>query len=146
MVFCVGIEVFWEPYLSAIRFIYEWNDTSSQVVYHGYGDRPPKIGHSLFGDKFLLSMDERINKVTLYVGTGIETGGYTITVGSEIISYITGIQFHTTNERTTRLYGIKEENEFTESFEGYILGYVKGRSGLVIDELQFVWYKQRKLI
>jgi hypothetical protein len=34
-----------------------------------------------------------------------------------------------------------EGETFTERFDGYTLGYVTGQSGLLIDQVQFFWYK-----
>jgi len=141
---CVGVEVFWKRYLRAIRFIYDRIDEFYPKIYHGNDDHRP---NKVFNEKFMLVDGENFQSVTLYVGQA-EDDEYegAIIVDDEYISFITGIQFHTTNERTTRLYGMKDENEYTESFDGYVLGYVRGRSGLAIDEFQFIWYKQNEAI
>lgn len=144
LTYCVGIEVFWRPFLAAIRFIYDWDDICYQKIYHGNGDDPIERDPSVSSEKFFLSKDERINKVTLYVGTGETEDLYVFTFGGKTIRYVMGIQFHTTSGRTTRLYGVKGDEEFTDSYEGFTLGYVKGRSGLVIDSFQFVWYSEGK--
>jgi len=141
---CVGVEVFWERYLEAIRFIYDKTDEFYPKIYHGNGNCRP---NNVFNAKFMLVDGENFQSVTLYVGKATDDkykGG--IIVDGEYTSFITGIQFQTTNGRITPLYGMKDEKKCTDSFYGYVLGYVRGRSGLAIDEFQFIWYKQNETI
>jgi len=141
MTCCIGVEVFWHQFLSCVRFIYDRNDELYPKIYHGNADDKPDHTECFLSDRFMLSNEEKFNGVTLYIGQGAHVGGY-LTFAGQSITIVTGIQFHTTEGRTTRLYGAKDEGEYTESFEGYVLGYVRGRCGLAIDEFQFIWHKQ----
>jgi hypothetical protein len=143
---CIGVEVFWRSHLFAIRFIYEPDNSSIPKIYHGHHGNLNNVNPPLSNETFLLSNEERINKVTLYAGTGGGTGNRVWVTGNPTIRYIMGIQFHTTTGRTSPLYGTEGEEKFTESYEGFTLGYAKGRSGLLIDMLQFVWYNQGESI
>ena len=136
---CIGVEVFWKSQLVAIRFLYRNYNSSIANLYHGY---PDSNDSSLLNDTFLLSDDERINKVTLYVGIGTAENIYKVI--DTPIRHVLGIQFYTTIGRLSPLYGAKEGEEFNEFYKGFILGYATGRSGVIIDMLQFVWYKQGK--
>jgi hypothetical protein len=141
---CIGVEVFWKSHLFALRFIYEQNEHSISKIYHGHYKNEGIPNPPLFNETFLLSNEERINKVTLYAGTG--TGPYLWKAGGKLVHYILGIQFHTTTGRTSAFYGSKKGEKFTESYDGFTLGYVKGKSGLLVDMLQFIWYNQGKSI
>lgn len=141
---CVGVEAFWKNYLVTIRFIYDKNDKSYPKIYHGNEDNTPCDDDGFSSNKFMLLDDEYFESVIIHVGQGEDTGGY-ITVCDEYISFVTGIEFRTTKGRRTCLYGLKDRYEYKESFDGYVLGYVTGRSGLVIDELGFVWYNQSEI-
>jgi hypothetical protein len=39
-----------------------------------------------------------------------------------------------------------DAEEVTKHFPGYTLAYAKGRAGLWIDKLQFVWYKTQERV
>jgi hypothetical protein len=85
-----------------------------------------------------MSAVERIDKITWYVGTR------SLRRGGNLTRFVSGIQFHTTAGRISQLYGSNKGDMYTESYEGFTLGYAKGRSGLLVDMLQFVWYNQGK--
>jgi hypothetical protein len=135
--YCIGAELFWQPdYLAAIRFIYQQDQIVVSKVHGGYGD-PYKLVSSLLNETFIMDDGERINKVTRYQGTS----NFVYPDGSRI-EHVLGIQFHTTAGRTSRLYGSNIGERYNESHTGYTLGFAKGRSGFLIDMLQFAWYKQ----
>jgi hypothetical protein len=55
---------------------------------------------------------------------------------------IRGIQFYTTKGRKIPSYKDEEDDQpFFEQYNGYILGYVTGKSARYIDQLQFYWYR-----
>jgi hypothetical protein len=134
---CIGVEFFWESArLVAIRFIYEENNSSAQQFYHGSDGKSNRYYSALTNETFMMNAEERINKVTWYAGADIWYSN------NRKVRYVLGIQLHTTAGRTSRLYGSSKGEMYTESYEGFTLGYAKGRSGLLVDMLQFVWYNQ----
>lgn len=129
---CIGVHLFWNPqYLVALRFIYQQYNPYAPIIYHGDLNKDKS---SLLDETFMMEDEERINKIILSVG---KNQWYE---KSHIIHHVLGIKFYTTAGRVSRHYGSENRNRFTESFEGYILGYAKGKSGSLIDMLQFVWY------
>ncbi len=55
---------------------------------------------------------------------------------------IRGLQFITTKDRRIPPgISLTGDDVETEQFLGYTLGYVTGKSGLRIDQLQFFWYR-----
>jgi hypothetical protein len=139
MTSCIGVELFWSSYLLlAVRFIYTEDHLSVPKVYHGVNGEPSKFSSTLLNEIFLMSAVERIDKITWYVGTR------SLRLSGNIPRFVSGIQFHTTAGRTSQLYGSNKGDMYTESYEGFTLGYAKGRSGLLVDMLQFVWYNQGK--
>jgi hypothetical protein len=139
MTSCIGVELFWSSYLLlAVRFIYKEDNLSVPKVYHGVHGEPTKFSSTLLNEIFVMNAVERIDKIALYVGTRSLRGGGNLT------RFVSGIQFHTTAGRTSQLYGSSKGDMYTESYKGFTLGYAKGRSGLLVDMLQFVWYNQGK--
>ena len=60
---------------------------------------------------------------------------------------VKGLQFITTKGRHIPSDVIVEHDDDvveSESFPGYTLGYATGRTGLMIDQLQFFWYRTGK--
>ena len=130
---CIGVELYWcSDDLVAARFIYPTAVSSASKVYHGI---PYTHNPALTHETFLMQGRERINKVTWYVGE------HRLVVGNKRAQYVRGIQFYTTAGRISKLYGASEGDAYTESFDGFILGPVAGKSGAVIDQLQFTWIK-----
>jgi len=141
MASCIGVELFWNSeLLFAIRFIYQQENSSIPEIYRGGDGKPSKNiqEYSLHNEKFIMNGSERIDKITWYKGTNI----WRYNRDGDLIEFVLGIQFHTTFGRTSVLYGISKGAMYEESYEGYILGYATGRSGLLVDMLQFVWYHQ----
>jgi hypothetical protein len=143
MTSCIGVEVIWNrDTLFVIRFIYEEEDNMSiGKVYHGGDSGLSNLIHtySLLNETFMMNNTwERIDQVTWYVGT---TGWVT---GDKFVRFVLGIQFRTNARRTSPLYGSSEGDMYTESYEGFTLGYAMGKSGLLVDSLEFVWYNQGK--
>jgi hypothetical protein len=64
---------------------------------------------------------------------------------SRIIPVITAIQFNTVKGDVSDMFGSTTDAESTtEYFPGYTFAYAKGRAGLWIDKLQFVWLKTQQ--
>ena len=131
---CIGVDVFWYPdYLFALRFIYRGENSSSSKGYHG---DPTSRDPPLSNKTFMMNVGERINKVTWYVGTHLWQ------YAGNLFPFVLGIQFFTSRGRTSQLFGSIEGEKYSESYEGFTLGYAKGRSVTLIDQLQIVWINQ----
>ncbi len=86
-------------------------------------------GDSSAKEEFRLDINERVSKVQVVVLSG------------QLGLYIHGVRFFTTYGQTSQSIDSIGGTIQTEEFDGYILGYVTGRSGLWIDQLQFHWYE-----
>jgi hypothetical protein len=135
-------------YLSGIVTSADNNDFDScQFLYSSFYDnqnRIESIVHGKFGQKmestqqFDLNPDENIYKVQVNVIDIVSVDSDGIRYPSKIIK---GLKFFTTNGRSFPPYTFQAEKIFTEQFHGYTLGYVTGKSGLRINQLQFFWYR-----
>jgi hypothetical protein len=89
--------------------------------------------------EYYLNDDERIEKVQV---KSLRTAFSRHDGSSFAIKIITGLKFITTKGRSIppdiNLTGNGVE---LESFPGYTIGYVTGKSGTKIDQLQFFWYR-----
>ncbi len=127
------------------------NLVSCQFNYISFHHNQSRIESSVHGGngqridspyEYQLDKDERINKVQVksFPMPVAHYNGVKITT-----KIITGLQFITTKDRRIpsdiTLTGKDVE---TEQFLGYTLGYVTGKSGLRIDQLQFFWYRTKQ--
>jgi hypothetical protein len=122
---CIGVQVQWsKSSLINIRFLYS-NHLSSSFPNAEIKNR------FVSSSMFMLTSNEEFNKINLY----------------QNLRQIVGIQFCTTNKRKSDLFGSKEGNFLTESFEHHTLGYAKGwqHTQTGIGRLQFVWIKQMSI-
>lgn len=117
------------------QFIYTSSDnkqTKRESNFHGGNGK--KINSTY---KYYLDNDERIERVHVksFHVTFISNNDHTTKV-------IRGLKFVTTKDRIIppgiQLTGDDVEFEY---FPGYTLGYVTGKSGFTIDQLQFFWYR-----
>jgi hypothetical protein len=124
---CTSIKLYWYTAgLSMIQFVYSTNLSSSN---HGYSGGETNA-------TFYLQSNEEINQINVF------TGAFSLIPTFCNSTCVIGIQFSTTLGQTTKVYGTSDGQMNTEpSQQGYTLGYVRGRSGALIDMLQFVWYK-----
>jgi hypothetical protein len=82
-----------------------------------------------------LKPNDAIEKITIYLGRRQRYQWEPRT-----ISIVSGIQFFTVEGEVSDLFGSTTDAEgITEHFPGHTFGYTKGRAGLWIDKLQFVW-------
>jgi hypothetical protein len=88
--------------------------------------------------RFVLNQDEKIYKVQVNVMEMTFTVGNNIGFTTKIIK---ALKFFTTKGRSIPPYNSQTGKIFTEQFDGYTLGYVTGKSGQCIDQLQFFWYR-----
>ncbi|CAF1548496.1 unnamed protein product [Adineta ricciae] len=127
---CTAVEVHWSSNLiNSVRFTYRMSSTQDKTVH--YGSHGEDAG---FHEEFQLLPDEEINKVT------VNARNITMVTNTSYF-LITGIRFHTTQGRMSQHYGASNDPSLTESYDGYTLFYVKGRSGRFLDGLRFVWSK-----
>ncbi len=139
---CVRVELHWDRgadnKLTSIYFDYaKANGKQTQVGKHRGRDRGTVESLDLNQDTFVLNPNDTIEKITVYVGRR-QRFHWDI----RTIPLITGIRFYTAQGDVSDLFGSKNDaEETTESFPGYTFAYAKGRAGLWIDRLQFVWMK-----
>ncbi len=135
-------------YLSGLLFSGIFGFDGCQFIYKSSPDNQSRIQSSVHGNggntinsthKYYLNADERIEEVRVK--------SYNVQFGSDrvIAKIIRGLQFVTTKNRTIPpdilLTGDQVESE---SFRGYTLGYVTGKSGQSINQLQFFWYRTKQ--
>lgn len=142
---CVSIELHWDRgadnKLTSICFNYEkTNDMSSYIGKHRGRDRGSVESLDLNQDIFVQKPNDAIEKITVYVGRRQR-----FLWDPRTIKIVTGIQFYTVNGNVSDLFGsTTDAKETTEYFPGYTFAYAKGRAGLWIDKLQFVWLKTQQ--
>ena len=123
----------------ACQFIYtSLRDNQSRIesIVHGINGRPIDSAYAYYLDK-----DERIEEVSVtssnvtFVVVNVANSFYKTKVTK-------GLKFLTTKGRTIPSGALRAGGDMqSERFSGYTLGYATGRSGLVIDRLQFFWYR-----
>ncbi|CAF0729015.1 unnamed protein product [Adineta steineri] len=88
-------------------------------------------------ERFIINQNERINKIQVVIDYVI------LLVGDirKLVPLIRGIRFFTTNGQSSQSIDHLEGDSYTEEFYGYFVGYITGRSGLLIDQLQFHWFR-----
>ncbi len=87
-----------------------------------------------------MKSNDAIEKISVYVGRRQR-----FLWDPRTIPIITAIQFHTVKGDVSDLFGSTVDAEETiESFPGYTFAYAKGRAGLWIDKLHFVWLKTQQ--
>ena len=137
-------------YLSGIRVL---NDSSNfdacQFIYTSFNDNQSRIFSSVHGsyeqkvnlpNEYHLDDGERIVKVQVRIEN---TLFYTDTSQSSTYStkLIKGLKFTTNKGRSFPPVTLQGDNIETEENFGFILGYVAGKAGRYIDQLQFYWYR-----
>ncbi len=123
---------------NACQFIYSSSHhNQSQIKSRVYGANGQRMNTTY---EYHLDDDERIVKVQvkLLLETFINAyNGLKFTT-----KIIRGLQFITTKDRRIPPgISLTGDDVETEQFLGYTLGYVTGKSGLRIDQLQFFWYR-----
>ena len=88
-------------------------------------------------ERFFLIGNERINKVQVIVDSEIL---YVDNIPKSV-PLIRGIRFFTTNGQASQSIDHLTGDLYTEQLDEYTVGYVTGRSGLYVDQLQFHWYR-----
>ncbi len=118
---------------------------SYQFFYRSSSDSRQELKSQFHGNEEFVKIDEhkfdeneKINKVEGQIVKKIivlDNGTNTTKV------LITGIQFSTTEDHANPSYDGPLGTSFSESFDGYTLGYVTGRADQYIEQIQFFWYR-----
>lgn len=87
--------------------------------------------------RFFLVQTERIKKVQIVVNSQIL---YVDNIRTSV-PLICGVRLFATDGQTSPSIDHLEGHFYTEQFDGYTVGYVTGRSGLYVDQVQFHWYR-----
>ena len=141
----------YQHYLSGITISYNKRSNHFQFIqflYTSLSDQRNIIKSEIHGNSgsshrysqtFNLSDDERINKVQGHIITTQETLPDNSVYDR---TWIRVMQFFTTKGRTFPEYIPKTNDKiFIDQHDGYVLGYVNGRSDQRIDQVQFHWYQ-----
>jgi len=78
--------------------------------------------------------NERINRVYVFINAEKDDSKVSTPC-------IIGIQFYTTYNRTSPVYGSQQGRLYVEEYQGFGLGYVRSGAHMYIERLQFIWYK-----
>ncbi|CAF1180626.1 unnamed protein product [Adineta ricciae] len=118
-----------------VQFFYSSSKDGGRIIQGPiHGDKK----FSKTSRKFTLNEGEAFLKVQVYFNHRKVIMGDKST---RDVLILTGIQFATTMGRLSPFFGKHSGHEFSENSTGFILSYVTGRSGILIDQLQFVWYR-----
>jgi len=112
------------------------DDNGSPVKFNTHGNQT-----SVFDHEFYFGKNAKINRVHFKIiqKKWISPNGTNFT--REIII---GIRFHSDDAgQANPLFHDQTGEECGEEFPGYTLGYVTGRAGLYIEQLQFFWYRTK---
>ena len=127
-------------WLNSIEFIYSssslLNKNSSKLT-RIYSTRVVHNNNKYRNETFNVTEtnpNERINRVDIIINQQKNDS-----INSS--SYIIGIRFHTTFDRTSPFYGSQQGQLLIETYPGFILGYVRSEGYIHIERLQFIWYK-----
>jgi hypothetical protein len=101
-----------------------------QSSFHGDEQFPQRTEFDFLHEKIDKVEGQIVNKIILLEN------------GTELIKpVITGIKFTTKENHANHLFNESSGMNFNESFPGYTLGYVTGRSNQYIEQIQFFWYR-----
>ncbi|CAF0884255.1 unnamed protein product [Adineta ricciae] len=95
-----------------------------------------------FKRKFFFTKNERIIRVQ---GRLVKKNLVSQNGTSRSISIITGLEFVSRKHRMSPSYGGELGEVFSEEYDGYMLGYIRGRSAQYVEQVQFVWYRTVEL-
>ena len=117
---------------------YSFRYSSSQANQKPTYSRIPDYEYVFDDSLFEFGKDDRISKVQGQIinKTFVSDNGTSFT-----IPIITGLQFTSKSGIGNPLYRGPLGENFTEDIAGYTLGYVTGRTGQYIEQLQFYWYR-----
>jgi hypothetical protein len=134
-------------YVRGIIFLADWYPLNwFQCLYSSLDDPENLIEGDIHGmqhindtyQRLFLDKDEQIDKIEVKIDY---VQLYQNGIPSLRTRLIMGIRFFTTKGRKSQSIDNIPGERYIEQFDGYILGYVTGKSGRYIDQLQFYWYK-----
>ncbi|UJR07506.1 hypothetical protein I4U23_011795 [Adineta vaga] len=131
-------EIDGDDILTSIQFIYSYSNDNKNITYGPI--RGDEIRSFEKSKRFILDEWERFVKVEGYLAHQM------VQMSDETehnIVVVTGLQFTTATGRQSPLFGEPSDEKFSEEFDGFTIGYVKGKCGILIDQLQFIWYRRR---
>jgi hypothetical protein len=117
-----------------IQCFYSSNSSSEDFlpgIIHGIRD-PNDLGQPFFLDE-----DENVDKVQVKLDN-VQLYDNHVPVGNPRL--VIAIRFFTTKGRSSPDISQARGDNYTEQYPGYTLGYIAGRSGRYIDQIQFYWY------
>lgn len=129
-----GIIMQTDDILHWIQCFYSSNSSSEDFlpgIIHGIRD-PTDLG-----EPFFLDEDEKIDKVQVKV-RNVKLYNNHVVVGNPRL--VVAVRFFTTKGRSSPDISQVTGDNYTEKYSGYTLGYIAGRSGRYINQLQFYWY------
>ena len=86
-------------------------------------------------ERFLLEKNETLIRVQVKIPSiHLVVGG-----APKWVALVRGIPLFTTAGRASPAIQNEGGDMLTEEFDGYTLGYARGRMGLLVDQLQFSW-------
>jgi hypothetical protein len=116
------------------QFLYSSSYHPDDIIEADIRGTRPKTDIS---ERFLLGKDEKIYKVQVVY----YNASYNIHNVLTNASVIRGVRLFTTKGRASPSLDQAEGTTTTEQFDGYIVGYVSGRAGLAVDQIQFHWHR-----
>lgn len=117
-----------------LKFFYSSQEAPDVIIESGI------IGQKGEGSNeeiFFLNSNERVSKVQLK----LQIVELIVNGVKKSVKTVRGVRLFTTSGRASRFF-YDDEGEITaEQFDGYTVGYARGRSGMMIDQIQFFWYR-----
>jgi len=137
---CKSVKISWSAdHLESVCFVYSTHRPG--LVHGGENGRYA----SPLREIFRMNADEEIETVNVIIReVPLQVLDMITKVYNDVnVTIIVGIQFSTNRQRTTKIYGSSDGRKIQDRAPfGYTFGYARGRSGLFVDALQFVWYEK----
>ncbi|CAF1109640.1 unnamed protein product [Adineta ricciae] len=127
---------------------------SYQFFYASSQNQQPKIKSDVHGtqpknSRSDFDFSEKNDRVIQVQGRLVKKSMLSPSGINQTINIITELEFISKTGRVSPLHIISVQKElsekFSEEYEGYVLGYVTGRSAEYVEQIQFVWYRSIEL-
>ncbi len=116
------------------QFLYSSTNQPDQMI---KGDIRGSRSEEDISEFFLLDKDEKVYKVQIVY----ENTPYWKNNIKRIVPTVRGIRLFTTKGRASPSIDHAQGTKVIEQFDGYTVGYVSGRSGIYLDQIQFHWHR-----